>query len=343
VAATALVGAAPAAAQSTPFAPYDGSNPFNCVLQQAGQGDVGPHPEVDPYCVEFDKTTQNITDSGLVEFLALEPARVGAAGPKCFYYQRDHWTGWVVQDTPPELWHWDGGYYFDKARGVGGVHVANFRILGQAQNPGQFAPPQYAPYFDDSGGGGFQFTQLGDVDPTCVAKVDTPEEREQVYGDTPVFPDCIPPGGELRKRKVGRVRLGLRRGKVIAKLGEPRKQRKRTDRWCVIGDARLKIAYKHAAGAGRADGRRTALIRTSSRGHDERGVGPATKLKRAKRRLDLQHRFNLKGKRILEAPIRHDRRLFAAVRRHRVRYLAMVDPAALRSLDAIKRALRRTG
>ena len=27
----------------------------------------------------------------------IEPARVAAAVPKCFYHQTDHWTGWVVQ------------------------------------------------------------------------------------------------------------------------------------------------------------------------------------------------------------------------------------------------------
>jgi hypothetical protein len=332
----ALIASGPASAQSGPIAPYDGSNPFNCVLQDVGTGTDFPDPDADPFCVEFDKTSQSLLpNAGLADFLANEPDRVAAASPKCFYYQRDHWTGALVQGQPPELWHWDGGYFFDKAKGIGGTSFANFRVGGQPADGGPFTPDAYKPFLHEGGGGGGALTQLGSgPDPRCVARVDTPEEREQVYAATPVFPDCIAPGGELRKRKVGRVRLGLRRAKVIDKLGKPHKRKQRTDRWCVIGNARLKIAYRN---------KRAALIRTSSRGHTEDGVGPATKTKRAKRRLDLEHRFNVKRKRIFEAPVRHDRRLFAAVKRHRVRYLAMVDPTRLGSLRAIRRALRRTG
>jgi hypothetical protein len=61
-----------------------------------------------------------------------EPARVAAAVNKCFYFQADHWRGAIVQDDPrTELWSWDGRYFFDKARGDGGVHIANLRILGR--------------------------------------------------------------------------------------------------------------------------------------------------------------------------------------------------------------------
>jgi hypothetical protein len=87
-----LVFAAPASA-TTPVVPWDGTNPFRCQVQNVGTGVDFPDPGADPFCVEFDKTQQNITDFGIVEFLAMEPARVAAAVPKCFYYQRDYWTG----------------------------------------------------------------------------------------------------------------------------------------------------------------------------------------------------------------------------------------------------------
>jgi len=331
VLAGALGIATPAAAQSQPTAPYDGSNPFNCELQQAGLGDVGPDPGADPYCVEFDKTEQNLTDSGLVEFLALEPTRVGAAGPKCFYYQRDHWTGWVVQDEPPELWHWDGGYYFDKAKGMGGVHVANFRIAGEPQNPGAFAPPQYAPYFDDSGGGGFEFTDQGEVDPACAAKA----AEEDVYRNDPEFRDCIPPGGELEGRRVGRVRLGMAPARVRDRLGEPRSRKRRVDRWCVVGRASLRVAYRKGSPRG------VALVRTSSRGHAERGVAPGDRRSRANRKLGLKPAFRIGSTRVAEASERHGRRLFAGLRGKRVRWLAMVDPDRLAGDRAVRRALRK--
>jgi hypothetical protein len=159
----ALAAASPASAQ-TPVVPWDGTNPFRCQNQNVGTGVDFPDPGADPFCVEFDKTQQNITDFGLVEFLAMEPARVAAAVPKCFYFQHDHWTGSIVQGQPPELWHWDGSYFFDKAKGIGGVYVSDLRSV-------LFGPVT----------GGVRLVSLGSVDPLCAAKVDTPQERRSVY------------------------------------------------------------------------------------------------------------------------------------------------------------------
>jgi hypothetical protein len=158
-----LAAAGPASA-ATPVVPWDGTNPFRCQNQNVGTGVDFPDPGADPFCVEFDKTQQNITDFGLVEFLAMEPARVAAAVPKCFYFQHDHWTGSIVQGQPPELWHWDGSYFFDKAQGIGGVYVSDLRSV-------LFGPVT----------GGVRLVSLGQVDPICAAKVDTPQERRHVY------------------------------------------------------------------------------------------------------------------------------------------------------------------
>ena len=79
---------------------WNRDNPFACELQQAGFGPTGPHPEVDPYCVEFDKRRQNVAELGVVDFLSQEPFRVAAASDKCFDFQSDHWRGSVVQDDP---------------------------------------------------------------------------------------------------------------------------------------------------------------------------------------------------------------------------------------------------
>jgi len=159
----ALVGAGSAFAQ-TPVVPWDGTNPFRCQNQNVGMGVDFPDPGADPFCVEFDKTQQNITDFGIVDFLAMEPARVAAAVPKCFYFQHDHWTGSIVQGQPPELWHWDGSYFFDKARAIGGVYVSNLQSA-------LFGPVT----------GGVRLVDLGAADPICAAKVDTPQERRRVY------------------------------------------------------------------------------------------------------------------------------------------------------------------
>jgi hypothetical protein len=178
----------PAAADQPtgPMAAWDGSSPFNCTIQDVGTGTDFPDPGADPFCVEFDKTQQNVTDLGIVDFLTNEPARVAAAVDKCFYFQSDHWTGSIVQGEQPELWHWDGQYFFDKAIGAGGVNIQNLRFLGQpASFPPGVIPEQFQPYFDQGGGGAYV---VGDIpaDPNCAAKVDTPEERARVYaGGTP--------------------------------------------------------------------------------------------------------------------------------------------------------------
>jgi hypothetical protein len=149
---------------ATPVVPWDGSNPFRCTIQDVGTGTDFPDPGADPFCVEFDKTQQNLTELGLLDFLAREPARVAAASTKCFYYQVDHWTGSIVQGQPPQLWHWDGRYFFDKARAVAGIHLS------------RLSTPLFGPVTVSS-----QLVDLGAAEPLCAAKVDTPEERRRVY------------------------------------------------------------------------------------------------------------------------------------------------------------------
>ena len=167
-------------AAAAPIAPYSGENPFQCEVQNTAFGVDYPNPEADPFCVNYNKTNQNIRHLGLVDFLLLEPARVAAAVDKCFYYQRDRWTGWIQQGQQ-ELWNWRGRYFFDKARGMGGVFLADVRFLGQAYDPRQLPgfPDELRPYFGPGGGGAYTDTVA--AEPACAAKVDTPEEIEQVY------------------------------------------------------------------------------------------------------------------------------------------------------------------
>ena len=172
------------AATAAPIAPYDGANPFRCKLQKLGTGTEYQNPNADPLCVEFDKENQNVTDFGIVEFLLNEPARTAAAVPKCFYYQIDHWTGLVMQGGQPVLWHWDGQYFFDKARGMGGVHIENLTIGGVPANPSLLPgfPAEFSPYFGPGEGGGY--VTLGAGEPSCAARVDTPAKARKVYRRT---------------------------------------------------------------------------------------------------------------------------------------------------------------
>jgi hypothetical protein len=176
------------ASAATPVAPYDGQNPFRCKVQNVGTGTNFPDPDADPFCVEFNKRSQNVTDLGIVDFLLKEPARVAAASLKCFYHQTDHWTGSIVQGQPPELWHWDGRYFFDKAKAVGGVSLSNVRFGGVSIDPRTLPgfPMQLWPYFGP-GGGGVRLVNLGAAEPLCAAKVDTPEEARRIYRQPPLY------------------------------------------------------------------------------------------------------------------------------------------------------------
>lgn len=175
-------GATAIAADPQGVHPYDGANPFRCALQRVGTGTAFPHPEADPFCVEFDKTNQNVMQLGMVDFLMQEPARVAAAAGKCFYFQHDHWTGSISQGTEPELWHWDGSYYFDLARGTGGAFFGNPRLGGYG-GWSQYAPLLPAglrPFISDAGYGG---KAVGNwpVSPECAKKVDTPAKARRIY------------------------------------------------------------------------------------------------------------------------------------------------------------------
>ena len=317
--AASLLVAAGAQAQSPSgvLGPYDGQIPFECELQQLGTGTDYPDPDADPLCVEFDKTNQNVTDFGIVDFTAQEPARVAAAGDKCFYFQRDHWTGSIEQGQEPEVWHWDGDYWYDRARGVGGVSVRNYRIGGQPQSATPFVPPAYQPYFDENGGGGVEVLMDSGPDPSCAAKVDTPEERNQVYGDRAEEIACIDPGGGIRGERVGRARLGGEREQVRGKLGPPTYSHKRIDSWCLVGKGEVRVAYE-------ADGRATAIL-TSGRGHSFHRVARGDPLRRVYRRLDVVARTRLRGQRLLAVESGASRNVVVGVRRGRVRWLVVAD------------------
>ena len=317
-AAASLLLAASAGAQSShPLGPYDGQIPFKCELQQLGTGTDYPDPDADPLCVEFDKTNQNVTDFGIADFTAQEPARVAAAGDKCFYFQRDHWTGTIQQGAEPELWHWDGDYWYDRARGVGGVSVRNYRIGGQPQNAGPFVPEAYQPYFDENGGGGVEVLMESGPSPDCADRVDTPEERDEVYGDRAEEIACVDPGGRFGGKRIGPARLGGKREPLRGKLGPPTYAHKRIDGWCLIGKGEIRVGYEK-------DGRATAIL-TSGRGHSFHGVSRGDRIQRAFRRLDVLARTRLHGHRLLAVESDDSRNIVLGVRKGRVRWLLLAE------------------
>lgn len=293
--------AAPAGAQ---LAGYDGQNPFDCVLQQAGTGAEFEDPAADPFCVEYDKTHQNVTEGGVLEFLSLEPARVAAASDKCFYFQRDHWRGSIVQaDGRTETYAWDGSYWFDKARGAGGVYVENFRFNGQTGDPTTLPgfPEEWKPFFGP-GRGGVQGGAGVRGDPRCVEK---PRDAPPPYPYR-----CHERGGEIG-RDIGGIRLGMSRARLEEAFGPAPRSHRGFNRYCLMQGGKL------AAGLSRD---RVLLVLTTSPRFSWRGtsVGAARSSLRGERLIARRGRYRVyrsrSGRRLA---------LIAGVRAGRVRYLAL--------------------
>ena len=308
-------------AASAQVAPYDGSIPFTCTLQQAGfEADV-PDPDADPFCIEFDKRRQNVTELGIVDFLSKEPARVANATPKCFYFQRDHWRSSVQQGQPPAIYEWDGSYFFDKARGLGGVYVENFKVGGQTGDPSTMPgfPEEWRPYFGP-GRGGVQ--KVGDVpaDPSCGNKPAPGSPSgggSTVPGSTgPGGVPCRVPGG-IVGRGIGGVMLGMRRVSAKGSLGAPATESLRYATWCVEGGSRLVAAF-----TGRGDRARTQLVWTNSPPFDVRAVRVGSAASTARKRLRGEKRL-ARGVLVIRE---RKRQLLVGLARGRVTYLAVAQP-----------------
>jgi hypothetical protein len=309
----------PAAAHAqAPGAPYDGSVPFECVLQQAGMEAEFPDPGADPFCVEYDKRHQNVTELGVVQFLSLEPARVAAASSKCFYYQRDHWVGSVVQgDGRTETYSWDGSYYFDRAKGAGGAYVENFTVNNRSGDPTAMPgfPEEWKPYFG-YGRGGFHSTGLGEVDPSCVAKAEANPPYRREPEPQPAPRGCPEADGSVG-RSIGGLRLGATRAATIETNGEPQRRKKGFFRYCVIGGG------KYMAGFGR---KRAKFLLTSNPGFDVDGVRRLTPRRQARRRLEGERELFRTSKTIVWAVDRGHHTLLVLIRERRVAALASAAP-----------------
>ena len=333
----ALFVAAPALGEPRP---WDGTNPFDCELQWAGFEAEGPNPEADPYCVEFDKRRQNVTQLGIVEFFSKEPARVGAAADKCFYFQADHWRSAVVQDDgTTAIYEWDGRYFYDRAKGEGGAYVENFQVNGRTGDPGQVPgiPPEYAQHMGPGTGGTYFAQDEGEVDARCVEKA----RNERVYADAdaggrnaPQYATderCRAP--EVRSlRRLGPVRLGDTEEAVRAEIGPPAEVRRGFLRYCETGSYLVGQRRDRSGDLGRADDEPTVMV-VSRRGSFRRGPGTRAKPIRRLRPLGS----------IARTRAWHGRRrpVVFGTRRGRVRWVAVYDRRAIRGRRALREMLRR--
>jgi hypothetical protein len=272
---TAAVGmplATRALALSSPT-PWDGRNPYNCKIQNAGRGTKVPNPGADPYCVNFDKTNQNVTQLGLVKFLSLEPARTEAAAPKCFYYQQDHWRGSVIQaNDKTKTYEFYGHYFFNKATGDGGVWVTDFNINGHTFDPASLPgfPPQYGQYFGP-GTGGFITHDAVKADPACAAKAKSSPGK--VYSSAAQAPRCVAGSGPVGRRRLGPVWLGQTEQSVRAGLGPPGTVKRGFLRYCARAGGQLLVGEPgdRSGTFGTGAGSKAVLLLTTSRQFALRG------------------------------------------------------------------------
>ena len=210
---------------------------------------------------------------------------MAAASPKCFYYQRDHWTSRVVQeDETTELYNWDGAYYFDKARGTGGAYVENFTFNNQTSDPRLVPgfPDEYKPHFGP-GRGGVQAADSGvEPDPSCVEMAARKSPYSRVAGGPAAggAVGCLTGHGSIRRGIPG-ARLGSSRARVLGVLGQPTRRRRGSMRWCTAGGGRLVARF------GRAKRKRARLraVRSTAPAFDLRGVAAGDPARHARRTL----------------------------------------------------------
>ena len=308
-----LAAAAPAA--GAPSGPWDGANPFQCTVQNVAFGTAFPDPEADPFCVEFDKRRQNLTELGLVDFLAQEPARVAAASDKCFYFQHDHWRSSVIaQDGATQTYNWDGSYYFDKAKGSGGAYVENFTINNQSGDPTTMPgfPEEWKPYFG-YGRGGFHRAG-GDFEPSaeCAAKAKEKSPYRREPEPKPGPPGCPEPGGEVG-RSIGGLRLGATPTETVERNGQPKYRKRGFFRYCVRGGGKYMIGF------GR---KRAQFLLTSNPGFETNGVRRLTPERQARRRLRGERELFRTSKTRVWALRKRDHVLLVLIRKRRVAALA---------------------
>jgi hypothetical protein len=337
-----LLATSSASAQTPTQAPWDGSNPFNCTVQQAGLGTTVPDPGADPFCVEYDKRTNMLSagQDSFAQFLLNEPARVAAASDKCFYYQRDHWqanllSGLNIPGVPSlSLFKWDGSYYFDKASGSGGVFIENFAVLDPLLKqlfsvdprtiPG--FPDQLKPYFGQ-GGGGVQFIGGIPIDPSCQANPAAPRPNpatgfvgsQEGFALRPLQ-QCARLKGRISSR-VGRVYLGDSRKKAISKNGKPTLIKRNILRWCVGYGGEVAVGYT-AKGKHR---NRTPFILTNSRAFSTHGIHLGFSEKQLRLRLHHEKTFLKRGGITIVSTKSKRYQFLIAFKRHRAQWLAVTS------------------
>jgi hypothetical protein len=326
---------------------WDGSNPFVCQLQKAGFGTTVPNPGADPYCVDFDKTHQNVDQLGVVDFLSNEPARVAAATPKCFYFQSDHWRGSVVQDNgATKTYEWDGHYFFDKARGDGGAWVTNFNINGHTGDPTTLPgiPASYAQFMGPGTGGVISHNSIP-ADPSCAARAQAHPDQiytdpSQRHGTAPGLA-CAHPTGIVTPHSLGPVALRDPEARVWALLGPPQDVRLGFLRYCQAGAGKYLVGALSLSDQPGAGSAATVIVLTTNAIYRYLGVGRGASATSVHRRFPQARMLLTQGLTHVWAT-RAGSTVIIGLRLGRVRFVSVYDRRAVRDRQMLSRLLARS-
>jgi hypothetical protein len=134
-------------------------------------------------------------------------------------------------------------------------------------------------------------------------------------------------------RSIGRVSVRATRDLVGRRLGAPARTARGVLRYCVKGGGRVLVAFD-------AKGR-VSLAATTARGHQRLKIATGTPATTLQRRFGRRLRGALPGVRRVTSG--SSRRLLFGVRRGKVTFVAVADPALLRHRAALRTQLRRAG
>jgi hypothetical protein len=344
IACALLLAASPVAATAPP-SPWDGTNPFKCTIQDAGLGTTVPDPNADPYCVHFDKTHQNVTDGGIVDFLSKEPARTASAVPKCFYFQEDHWRGSVVQsDGSTVIYEFEGHYFFNKATGDGGAWVTGFSVAGQTFDPTQLPgfPPGYGQYFGPGTGGVITHNEVP-VDPQCVALAN--KTPGGVNAQQSPAPRCVADAGLVTRKGLGPLSLAANEATVRGEIGPPQSIKRGFLRYCVTGGGALVVGQPgdRSGSFGDSGAARTVVLLTTAKGFVLRGGhGHSFTVGSSKRAITRAFPHARRIGRVRHGPaLRLRRGLVVGLAHGHVAFLATYAATTIRRTGRLRGFLRR--
>ena len=139
---------------------------------------------------------------------------------------------------------------------------------------------------------------------------------------------CVSRRATVRRRSIGRIKLGFRSSTVATKLGLAGKRRRGVWRYCVRGGGRFIIVFNRR--------KRAAFIASTARRHRRGRAHPGISLRRLRR--IYRHRL-----RRVRSDVRRAGPIVFGVRRRSVRYIAVASRPLLRSRRLLIRYHKRAG